>query len=86
MSWQTFSLEDSFDEAPFFIVWSAQSAHPATTSPTGCKLQRWRIAGPHQKNLQQLRAALDLHVDVAEAPATSLHLALRCPKGSIELD
>jgi catechol 2,3-dioxygenase-like lactoylglutathione lyase family enzyme len=84
LSWQTFGLKDNFDEAPFFIVWSPQTLHPSTTSPKGCTLQRWRIAGAHQKALAQLRDALDLRVDVAEASATSLQLSLHCPKGSVE--
>src|ERR1043165_5781756 len=36
LSWETFGLKENFEEAPFFIVWSAQTAHPSTTSPTGC--------------------------------------------------
>jgi hypothetical protein len=84
LSWQTFGLQEGFDEAPFFIVWSPQSAHPSTTSPTGCKLQHWRVAGPHLKNLELLRSALELRIDVAEAPSTSLRLSLRCPKGDVE--
>lgn len=84
LSWQSFGLKDNFAEAPFFILWSAQTAHPSTTSPSGCKLQEWRIAGPQLKNLEQLRRALDLHVDVAEAKATSMRLALTCPKGSVK--
>jgi catechol 2,3-dioxygenase-like lactoylglutathione lyase family enzyme len=86
LSWQTFDLKDNFDEAPFFIVWSPQTAHPSTTSSKGCTLQRWRVAGAHRKALEQLRDALDLRVDVAEAPATSLQLSLRCPKGSVEFE
>jgi hypothetical protein len=84
LSWQTFELEDAFEEAPFFIVWSPQSAHPSTTSPTGCRLQQWRVAGPHLNKLEQLRTALDLRVDVAEGPSTSLRLSLNCPKGAVE--
>ena len=83
LSWQTFGLKDNFEEAPFFIVWSAQTAHPSTTSPGGCKLQQWRIAGPHRKNLEQLRSALELRVDVADAKATSMRLALACQKGAV---
>lgn len=86
LSWQTFGLKDNFAEAPFFIVWSAQSPHPSTTSPTGCRLQSWRIAGQSRKSLEHLRTALELKVDVAEAPATSLHLSLSCPKGSVEFE
>ena len=84
LSWQTFGLEEEFEEAPFFIVWSPQSAHPSTTSPAGCKLRQWRVAGPHMKNLEQLRSALDLRIEVAEAPSTSLRLSLQCPKGAVE--
>jgi hypothetical protein len=84
LSWQTFGLKEGFDEAPFFIVWSQQSAHPSTTSPTGCKLQQWRVAGPHLKNLEQLRSALDLRIDAAEASSTALRLSLQCPKGTVE--
>jgi hypothetical protein len=83
LSWQSFGLQDNFAEAPFFIVWSAQTAHPSTTSPSGCKLQQWHIASPRVEKLQQLRHALDLRVDVAEAKATSLRLSLTCPKGAV---
>jgi Glyoxalase-like domain len=84
LSWQTFGLEKNFAEAPFFVVWSPQSAHPSTTSPTGCTLRRWRVAGEHEKNLEQLRRALDLQVEIAAAAATRLSLSLSCPKGSVE--
>ena len=84
LSWQTFGLENAFEEAPFFIVWSPQSAHPSTTSPTGCRLRQWRVAGPHLKSLEQLRTALDLRVDVAEAASTSLRLSLSCPRGTVQ--
>jgi hypothetical protein len=83
LSWQTFGLKDNFAEAPFFIVWSAQTPHPATTSPSGCKLQQWHVAGSHLKNLEQLRAALDLRIDVADAKATSMRLSLKCPQGAV---
>jgi hypothetical protein len=83
LSWQTFGLKDNFEEAPFFIVWSAQTAHPSTTSPTGCKLQQWHIAGPHQKSLEHLRRTLELRVEGADAKSTSMRLALACPKGAV---
>jgi hypothetical protein len=82
LSWHTFNLKDNFEEAPFFIVWSPQTAHPSTTSPGGCKLQQWRIAGPHGRNLEQLRRTLDVGVEVADAKATVLRLSLTCPKGT----
>jgi len=41
------------------------------------------VAGSHLKNLEQLRAALDLRIDVADAKATSMRLSLKCPQGAI---
>lgn len=83
LSWQSFLLKESSPEVPFFIVWSEQTAHPSTTSPSGCKLQRWSIASPRVKDLEQLRQALDLRVDVAEAKAPSMRLSLTCPNGAV---
>ena len=83
LSWQSFLLDESSAEKPFFIVWSEQTAHPSTTSPSGCKLQQWSVASPHAKDLAQLRQALDLRVDVAEAKAPSMRLSLACPKGAV---
>ena len=84
LSWQSFGLKENFEEAPFFIVWSAQTPHPSTTSPSGCKLQQWQIASPRVDKLEQLRRTLELRVDVAEAKATSLRLSLSCPKGAVK--
>lgn len=86
LSWESLDLQKKFDEAPFFIVWGAQSPHPSTTSPTGCKLQHWRIAGPNHGPLEQLRRTLDLPVEITDAPASSLSLSLACPKGSVTFE
>lgn len=83
LSWQSFLLDESSPEVPFFIVWSEQTAHPSTTSPSGCKLQQWSIASPRAKDLEKLRQALDLRVHVAEAEAPSMRLSLTCPKGAV---
>jgi hypothetical protein len=83
LSWQSFALNENSPEAPFFIVWSEQTAHPSTTSPSGCKLQQWSIASPRVKDLKRLRKALDLRVDAAEAKATSMRLSLTCSKGAV---
>ena len=83
LSWQSFVLKDNFAEAPFFIVWSEPTPHPAKTSPGGCKVQQWHVAGQNFKNLEQLRSALDLQFDLAEAAQPSMRLKLTCPKGSV---
>jgi hypothetical protein len=76
LSWQSFALNESSAEVPFFIVWSEQTAHPSTTSPSGCKLQRWSIASPRVKELERLRQTLDLRIDVAEAKTTAMRFSV----------
>jgi hypothetical protein len=83
LHWQTFGLQDEVDEAPFFIVWSAGTAHPSSTSPKGCTLGRWSVAGPHGKILEQLRSTLGLPVETSTAPAPAMRLELECPKGTV---
>jgi hypothetical protein len=83
LSWQSFALNENSLEVPFFIVWSKQTAHPSTTSPSGCKLQQWSVASPRVKDLERLGQALNLRVDVAESKTTSMRLSLTCPKGAV---
>ena len=86
LSWHTLGLQSDFEGAPFFIVWSADSPHPATTSPTGCSLRQWRIAGPHHRVLEQLRNAIGLAVQTAEASQPTFQLSLACPKGTVDFE
>jgi hypothetical protein len=86
LSWQSLDLKERIEQAPFFIVWGPKSPHPSTTSPGGCRMEHWRVAGPNHKSLAQLRRTLDLAVEIKEAAATSLHLSLACPKGSVRFE
>jgi hypothetical protein len=86
LSWQSLDLKERIEQAPFFIVWGPKSPHPSTTATGGCRLQRWRVAGPNHKSLEQLRRTLDLAVEIKEAAATALHLSLACPKGSVSFE
>jgi hypothetical protein len=83
LRWQTFGLQDELYEAPFFIVWDAESPHPSSTSPTGCSLEGWTVAGPNQELLERLGSALELPLGTARAPAPAMSLTLTCPKGSV---
>jgi hypothetical protein len=86
LSWHTFGLRDDFEEAPFFIVWSAESPHPSTTSPSGCSLVRWQAAGPHYRVLEQMHEALGLSAQTAEASQPTFRLSLACPKGTVSFE
>lgn len=86
LRWQTFGLQDELYEAPFFIVWDAESPHPSSTSPTGCSLEGWTVAGPNQELLERLGSALELPLGTARAPAPAMTLTLTCPKGSVQFE
>lgn len=86
LGWHTFGLRDEPPAAPFFIVWAADSPHPATTSPGGCTLEEWSLVGPTGDGLERLRAALELPVTVAAGTNPSLTLVLRCPKGRVTFE
>jgi catechol 2,3-dioxygenase-like lactoylglutathione lyase family enzyme len=83
LRWQTFGLQEELYQAPFFIVWDAESPHPSSTSPTGCSLEGWTVAGPNQELLERLGSALELPLGTARAPAPAMILTLACPKGSV---
>lgn len=83
LRWQTFGLTREFEEAPFFILWSPETPHPSTTSPSGCTLQRWAVAGPRFDEIELLRKTLALPVETARSQTAAFSLALDCPKGRI---
>jgi hypothetical protein len=85
LRWQTFGVAREFAQAPFFIVWSADTPHPSTTSPAGCTLRRRGLGGPAHAELEGLRAARDRANDVSPAAKPSFEVELDCPAGPVTL-
>jgi catechol 2,3-dioxygenase-like lactoylglutathione lyase family enzyme len=83
LHWQTFGLAPDLQDAPFFILWGPETPHPSATSPTGCTLERLAIAGPQVEDLQRLRDALGLSMEVAKGGTAGLTFTFKCPKGSV---
>jgi Glyoxalase-like domain len=83
LHWQTFGLGREVPLAPFFIVWSADTPHPSTTAPAGCTLRALRFSGPEVTDLEKLRSALDLDVQIAKAEKAAITLRLQCPTGPV---
>ena len=79
LDWMTFGLAGAqIDSAPFFIRWSPNTRHPATTAPSGCTLERLTVADPRADRLTGMLRALDVRsVVVANGPAT-IEAALTC--------
>jgi hypothetical protein len=83
LQWVMFDLQRPVDAGPFFIAWLSGSAHPSTTSPSGCTLDSWSVAGPEADVLNRLRTVIAPEAEISVAPATVLALTLKCPKGLV---
>jgi hypothetical protein len=83
LRWQTARLRNAFREAPFFIAWSPDTAHPSTTNPPGCTFSALTIACPSGEVLGRLCTALDLPVTVSVAASPTVTLDLLSPKGPV---
>ena len=92
LHWQTFGFADAFPLSPFFITWSPDTPHPASTSPAGCTLKRFALAAPDTAALTKLRTALQLDVQIVEIAEIAevgagkrpgFTLELDCPKGPV---
>ncbi len=84
LTWTTAALPgvDS-PNAPFFIEWGRQVAHPSTTTPTGCTLTEFLITEPDPTGLSGLVRLLGLAVVVRAGPERSASVTLQCPRGTV---
>jgi hypothetical protein len=73
-------LESAPAGAPFFIEWAEGVVHPASSSPSGCQLESWTVAGPDPEALQRLAMELGLDGTFDRAAALAMRLAL-LPEG-----
>jgi Glyoxalase-like domain len=70
---------------PFLIQWSADSPHPATTAPGGCRLESLTVTDPSPERTQDVVQALGLSLQVARGAPAGIRLVLACPAGQVEL-
>jgi hypothetical protein len=77
--------EADVDPVPFFIQWAADSRHPSTDAPPGCRLAELAIAGPDPARLEAVLASLGIDAIVTQAAHASLTATLHTPKGSVEI-
>ena len=79
LQWQTLSLKDNANGLlPFFIEWSANSAHPSTDAPPGCHLANFQILTPDPDALTKTAQQLGLDVAISKSPTPQLRATLSC--------
>lgn len=83
LAWHTFVVFEAPEPAPFFIAWSADTAHPATTSPPGCRLEKLTLKTPDVAALEKLNAVLGLTLTIERADFPGQTIELVCPAGTV---
>jgi len=71
--------------APFFIEWSAESAHPAHTAPLAGTLEAVHFAHPEPESARATLASLGLAVAVGPAARPELRARIRTTRGALDL-
>jgi hypothetical protein len=69
--------------APFFIQWGEGTAHPSSTSPSGCHLADLKLRDPTPLTLRKLFQAVGVGVLVEAGASRSMVLTLVCPRGRV---
>jgi len=69
---------------PFLIDWG-QSPHPAEGAAAGVELTTLRAEHPDPADIGRMLRELDIHLDVASAPAPALVATVAGPRGQVEL-
>ncbi len=75
--WTTFDF-DAIEGAPFFVEWAADTPHPSTTSPGGCKLQSFNVANPAAKELTRALAIAGVATQIDPSDRAKITLSLDC--------
>jgi hypothetical protein len=84
LQWQTLTLKDNPSWLlPFFIEWSADSVHPSTDAPGGCRLIRFEAVTPEPDKLARTAALLLLDVPIIKGEKSQLRATLAGPKGEL---
>lgn len=86
LEWRSMRIVEPAERLlPSFIEWDALSAHPAATSPTGCRLQELVLETPSPDRLRATLELLQLGVEVIQAPLPRLVVRLSCATREIEI-
>lgn len=86
LRWKTLLLaDDHHGLLPFFIEWDADSIHPATDAPKGCRLERFAVTGPDSSELSKTFQRLGVQVPVGMNASPQLQASIVSPKGKFEV-
>jgi Glyoxalase-like domain len=86
LQWQTLNLDkDDAGLLPFFIEWAADSPHPATDAPQGCRLVRFELVTPDPVALTKIVDLMSLDATVTKGAKPQIRASITGPKGELNL-
>jgi Glyoxalase-like domain len=90
LRWRSAGMMASFaevdvDPVPFFIQWAADSRHPSSDAPSGCRLVDFALAGPDPVRLEAMLASLGVDATVGTAAHERLSATLDTPRGRVTI-
>ncbi len=79
LQWKTLNLKDDLSGLlPFFIEWSAETAHPSVDAPRGCHLSRFQLLTPDPDKLRSEAATMALDVEILKNDKPQLRATISC--------
>lgn len=86
LQWKSLNLKDDQGGLlPFFIEWSADSIHPSTDAPKGCRLARFGAVTPNPADLTKIIDQLQLDMLVSHGDKAALQATIVGLKGELTL-
>lgn len=85
LEWQIVALPAAPPQFPFFIRWGDATAHPSTTSASGCSLVRLTVTTPERDSLRELLEPLNFMVTLDPWSPGGIAFTLDCPNGEVDL-
>ena len=86
LQWKTLNLKDDFDRLlPFFIEWSADTAHPSVDAPRGCHLAGFQLLTPDPEKLKSAVGTMQLDLEIEKSDKPQLRTIMSCAGRKIVL-
>jgi catechol 2,3-dioxygenase-like lactoylglutathione lyase family enzyme len=86
LQWSTLNLDDDdHGLLPFFIEWGADSPHPSSDAPPGCRCTLFELVTPDLRALKKTLAILALDVSVGSNVHPQIRATFRGPSGALKI-
>lgn len=85
LKWKSLAMQDRHGLVPFFIEWSADSPHPSSDAPAGCRIESFVAADPNPEELKKIYQSIGIEMTVTRGNKPQLRATIAGPKGTLAL-